>query len=67
VRGTLQIIDEHRPGNAFLLLVTLSILPFLLKTLIGRHFGTWMRLPDEDIHEVYFYPPTRMEPFQRLN
>jgi len=66
VRGTLQIIDEHCQGNAFLLLVTLSILPFLLKTLIGRHFGAWMRLPDEDIHEVYFYPPTRMEPFQRL-
>jgi hypothetical protein len=67
VRGAFQIIDEHRPWNVFLLLVPPGVVPFLLKVLIGRYFGAWMCLSDEDVHEVHLRSPTPMESFQWLN
>jgi hypothetical protein len=67
VDGTFQIIDEHRPWYAFFFLVTSSIVPFLLKTLISRYFRAGMRLSDHHIDEGYLASPKSMKSLQRLN
>src|SRR5919199_3533594 len=67
VRRTFKIIDEHRPWDAFLLLVAQGVMPFLLKALIGGNVWTGVRLPDEHIYEVHPRDPTRMKLFQRLD
>ncbi len=67
VHGPRDIVHQHRPDDAFVLLVPVPVLQLLIKGLVRLYTRTWVGLPDEDVHKVDLIPPVLMQFRKRLD
>ncbi len=63
----LQVIHQHWPGYAVILLGSLCIVQLLLEAFVGWDAWTWVCLPNDHVHEPHLVFPSLVQLLEGLD